>query len=149
MAGPVTLDKLGPILFQLPPRWHFNGARLGNFLDTLSREFRYAFEFRDQSWLNEQTFELLSRHAVAFCIYELDGFLSPQQITTDFIYLRLHGPDGAYQGSYDEQTLSGWAGAFSTWASNSQAIYCYFDNDQHGYAVQDALRLQAITITGK
>ena len=72
------------------------------------------------------------------------SFLSPKQITTDFIYVRLHGPDGAYQGSYDEQTLAGWAGAFSTWARNSQAIYCYFDNDQRGYAVQDALRLQAI-----
>jgi len=137
-------DKLGPILFQLPPRWHFNGTRLGDFMDTLSHEFRYTFEFRDQSWLNEQTFELLSRHSAAFCIYELDGFLAPKQITTDFIYVRLHGPDGAYQGSYDGQTLASWADAFSTWARNGQTIYCYFDNDQCGYAVQDALRLQAM-----
>lgn len=137
-------DKLGPILFQLPPRWRFNEARLGNFLDSLSHEFRYAFEFRDPSWLNERSFELLSRHAAAFCIYELDGFLSPKQVTTDFIYVRLHGPDGAYQGSYDKQTLAGWAGAFSTWSGNGQAIYCFFDNDQRGYAAQDALRLQAM-----
>jgi len=137
-------DKLGPILFQLPPRWHFNGARLDDFLNILSNDFRYVFEFRDRSWLNEQTFESLSRHAAAFCIYELDGYLSPKQITTDFIYVRLHGPDGAYQGSYDEQTLDGWAGAFSTWARNGQAIYCFFDNDEYGYAVQDALRLQAM-----
>ena len=142
-------DKLGPILFQLPPRWHFNGARLGDFLDTLSGEFRYAFEFRDQSWLNEQTYALLSRHAAAFCIYELDGFLSPKQVTTDFIYVRLHGPGGAYQGSYDEQALAGWAAACSTWARKGQTVYCYFDNDQRGYAVQNALRLQAITATGK
>jgi uncharacterized protein YecE (DUF72 family) len=135
-------DKLGPILFQLPPRWHFNEKRLGAFLDTLSHEFRYAFEFRDRSWLNEKCYELLSRHAVAFCIYELDGFLSPQQITTDFSYVRLHGPDGAYQGDYDDHALSGWAETLSTWKRNGQAIHCYFDNDQHGYAVQDALRLQ-------
>ena len=137
-------DKLGPILFQLPPHWHFNGARLDEFLNILSHDFRYVFEFRDRSWLNEQTFELLSRHAVACCIYELDGYISPKQITTDFIYVRLHGPAGAYQGSYDEQTLAGWAGTFSTWAHNGQAIYCYFDNDEYGYAVQDALRLQAM-----
>ena len=137
-------DKLGPILFQLPPHWRFNGTRLGDFLNTLSHEFQYAFEFRDRSWLNEQTCELLSRHAAAFCIYELDGFLSPKHITTDFVYVRLHGPDSAYQGSYNEQTLAGWADAFSTWARNDQAIHCYFDNDQQGYAVQNALRLQAM-----
>jgi uncharacterized protein YecE (DUF72 family) len=137
-------DKLGPILFQLPPRWHFNGARLDDFLNTLSNDFRYVFEFRDRSWLNEKTLELLSRYAIAFCIYELDGYLSPKQITTDFIYVRLHGPGGAYLGSYDEQTLAGWAEDFSVWARNGQAIYCYFDNDQHGYAVQNALRLQAM-----
>jgi len=137
-------DKLGPILFQLPPHWHFNGKRLSDFLDTLSHEFRYAFEFRDRSWINEHTCELLSQHAAAFCIYELDGYLSPQEVTSDFIYVRLHGPEGAYQGGYDEQTLAGWADAFSSWTRNGKSIYCYFDNDQHGYAVQDALRLQAM-----
>jgi uncharacterized protein YecE (DUF72 family) len=91
---------------------------------------------------------LLSRHAVAFCIYELDGFLTPKQVTSDFVYVRLHGPDGAYQGSYDEVTLANWAAAFSTWAANGQAVYCYFDNDQRGYAVQNALRLQAMIATG-
>jgi uncharacterized protein YecE (DUF72 family) len=137
-------DKLGPILFQLPPHWHFNGKRLGDFLDTLSNEFRYAFEFRDRSWINEHTCELLSQHAAAFCMYELDGFLSPQTVTTDFIYVRLHGPGAAYQGSYDEQTLAGWAEAFSSWAHDGRSIHCYFDNDQQGYAVQNALRLQAM-----
>ncbi len=142
-------DKLGPVLFQLPPHWHFNGERLGAFLDSLGDKFRYAFEFRDQSWLNEQTYALLTQHGAAFCIYELDGFLSPRQVTTDFIYVRLHGPDGPYQGSYDEQTLAGWAAACSTWSRNAQDVYCYFDNDQDGYAVQNALRLQALTASGK
>jgi uncharacterized protein YecE (DUF72 family) len=137
-------DKLGPILFQLPPHWHFNGQRLGDFLASLGHEFRYAFEFRDHSWINEHTCELLSRHDAAFCIYELDGYLSPQPLTTDFVYVRLHGPDGAYLGRYDEHTLAGWAETLSAWARNGRSIHCYFDNDQHGYAVQDALRLQAM-----
>lgn len=137
-------DKLGPILFQLPPRWHFNEQRLADFLDSLSGEFRYAFEFRDHSWLNARTLELLSRHAAAFCIYDLDGFLAPRQRTTDFVYLRLHGPGAAYQGSYPVQTLAGWAGACTAWATRGHAVYCYFDNDQCGYAAHNAARLQAM-----
>jgi uncharacterized protein YecE (DUF72 family) len=137
-------DKLGPILFQLPPRWRFNKERLVAFLAALSREFRYAFEFRDRSWQNEETFELLSRHEAAFCIYELDGFLSPKQITSDTVYVRLHGPGGPYQGSYTDECLSGWAGDFTRWAAQGHAVYCYFDNDECGYAVRNASRLQAM-----
>lgn len=137
-------DKLGPILFQLPPRWHFNEQRLADFLDSLSGEFRYAFEFRDHSWLNARTLALLRQHAVAFCIYELDGFLTPRQRTTDFVYLRLHGPQAAYQGNYPVQTLAGWAGACSAWSARGYAVYCYFDNDQRGYAAHNAARLQAM-----
>ncbi len=140
----VLEDKLGPILFQLPPRWHLNVQRLTTFLDALSSEFRYAFELRDQSWLNEQVYALLARHNAAFCIYELDGFLSPKKITTDFVYVRLHGPDGPYQGSYDDPALAGWAGAFSTWSAQGRGIFCYFDNDQAGYAAQNAARLRSM-----
>jgi uncharacterized protein YecE (DUF72 family) len=137
-------DKLGPILFQLPPRWRFNRERLVAFLEALSGEFRYAFEFRDRSWLNEEAFELLSRHRAALCIYELDGFLSPREITTDMVYVRLHGPAGPYRGSYDNICLSGWAGDFARWAAGGCAVYCYFDNDERGYAALNALRLQAM-----
>lgn len=137
-------DKLGPILFQLPPHWQFNQQRLQQFLECLSQDFRYTFEFRDPSWINDETFERLARFDAAFCIYELDGHLSPKEITTDFIYIRLHGPDGPYQGNYDDQTLSGWSGAISAWARQGLSIYCYFDNDEAGYAPQNALRLQSM-----
>jgi uncharacterized protein YecE (DUF72 family) len=137
-------DKLGPILFQLPPRWRFDGERLAAFLDALSGEFRYAFEFRDRSWLNEEVFELLSCHGAALCIYELDGFLSPRKITSDVVYVRLHGPDGPYRGSYDDRSLAGWAADLARWAAQGRTVYCYFDNDERGYAARDALRLQAM-----
>ena len=137
-------DRLGPILFQLPPRWRFNAQRLAGFLDTLSDEFRYAFEFRDRSWLCEQTYALLAEHNAAFCIYELDGFLSPKEITTDFIYVRLHGPEGPYEGNYDDATLSGWANTFSSWLKQNRSVYCYFDNDEAGYAARNVLTLQSI-----
>jgi uncharacterized protein YecE (DUF72 family) len=135
-------DRLGPVLFQLPPRWHFNGERLEQFLGALGGDFRFVFELRDRSWLNGRTLELLASSNAAFCIYELDGFLTPKEITADFVYVRLHGPNGPYRGDYDQQTLSGWAGAFSAWSARGLDVYCYFDNDEAGYAVANALALR-------
>lgn len=137
-------ERTGPVLFQVPPRWHRDEERLDRFLGELSSDYRYAFEFRDHSWLDERTYERLARHGAALCIYELDGFLSPKEITTDFVYIRLHGPGGAYQGSYDAQTLAGWAGAISTWSRQGNAVWCYFGNDQEGFAARDATRLDAM-----
>jgi len=135
-------EKLGPILFQLPPNWRVNAERLENFLEVLPEGYRYTFEFRDPSWFDARIYEILSEHGVAFCMYHLNQRDSPRQVTADFIYVRLHGPDGSYQGSYDLQTLSGWAGAFSTWAQQGKDIYCYFNNDQGGYAVKNARQLK-------
>lgn len=132
---------LGPILFQLPPNWNFNGGRLRSFLQALPKEHRYTFEFRDPSWLVEEAYRALRQHAAALCIYDFAGRMSPTEVTADFVYVRLHGPEGAYVGSYDDQSLAGWAGAFSTWSSQGKEVFCYFDNDQFGYAAQDAARL--------
>lgn len=134
--------KLGPILFQLPPKWRANPQRLQEFLRVLPRRHRHAFEFRDTSWFNESVYELLSRYRAAFCIYDLAGTTSPKQVTCDLVYVRLHGPGAAYEGSYSAQTLAGWAGAFSAWSRQGKQVYCYFDNDQAGYAPQNALRLR-------
>jgi uncharacterized protein YecE (DUF72 family) len=135
-------DRVGPILFQLPPRWRFDAQRLADFLDALSDDFRYAFEFRDHSWLDDRSYDLLAAHGAALCIYDLAGFRSPRAITAPFTYVRLHGPAGPYEGSYDAQALSGWAGAFSAWSRQGHDVYCYFDNDQAGNAVANATRLQ-------
>lgn len=140
--------KLGPILFQLPPNWHFNPQRLRAFLDVLPAGYRYAFELRDPSWLDPRAYQALAEHEVAFCIYDFHRRLSPKKVTTDFVYLRLHGPYGAYRGKYTTETLAGWAGAFSTWTRQGKEIYCYFDNDEKGYATQNALELQAMIEDG-
>jgi len=134
-------DKLGPVLFQLPPKWGFDADRLSSFLQLLDKRHKYAFEFRDHSWLNDEACELLARHGAALCIYDLDGFTSPSELTTNFVYLRLHGPDGPYRGSYDSRALAGWAGALSAWSRKGLDCYCYFDNDEDGHAVRNAARL--------
>jgi uncharacterized protein YecE (DUF72 family) len=135
-------DQLGPLLFQLPPKWRVNVERLAAFLQALPEDGRHTFEFRDQSWLIDEVFELLERHNVAFCIYELEGFQAEKRVTADFVYIRLHGPGAAYQGDYDDATLQGWAGAVSAWLDKGLDVYCYFDNDQNGYAAKNAARLQ-------
>jgi uncharacterized protein YecE (DUF72 family) len=139
---------LGPILFQLPPHWNLNLARLRAFVAMLPGGYRYAFEFRDPSWFDDGVYGLLADHGAAFCIYELAGRLAPRQVTADWVYVRLHGPGDAYQGKYEAQTLAGWMGAFSSWQRQGKDIYCYFDNDQAGYAVQNARALQAMAGQG-
>lgn len=136
--------KLGPILFQLPPFWDCNVERLEDFLKALPKRHRYAFELRNASWHNAQVFELLHRHNAAFCIYEIAGFHAEVRLTADFTYVRLHGPGGAYQGSYEPQTLDAWAARIRGWKRKLRAIYVYFDNDQEAYAVKNALDLRAL-----
>jgi len=85
---------------------------------------------------------LLERYNAAFCIYELAGYHSPFDNTADFAYVRLHGPEaGKYQGSYSDAQLRGWAKRIQEWARTLKAVYVYFDNDQAGYAAQNALEL--------
>jgi len=134
--------KLGPILFQLPPRWRMDLDRLEAFLHALDRRYRYAIEFRDPSWFDERVYDALARHRVAFCIYDLNGRLSPKEVTSDLVYVRLHGTNLAYRGKYDDQTLSGWTKAFLGWAGEGRSVHCYFDNDEKGYAAENALRLK-------
>jgi uncharacterized protein YecE (DUF72 family) len=135
--------KLGPILFQLPPKWRVNVERLRNLLAILPRDLRYAFEFRELSWMNAEVNELLKEFNAAFCIYELAGYHSPFEVTADFTYVRLHGPAaGKYQGSYSDERLGQWARRIETWAKELKAVYVYFDNDQAGYAANNALTLK-------
>lgn len=141
-------DRLGPVLFQLPPGWKRNLDRLGEFIDALPQGYRYAFEFRNPDWFGKATEDVLAAKGAAFCIYHLKDILSPQPATADFVYIRLHGPAGAYAGKYDYDTLSIWAEKVSSWAEQGKDVFCYFDNDEKGYAVQNALTLKEI-LAGK
>jgi uncharacterized protein YecE (DUF72 family) len=141
-------EKLGPILFQLPPRWRFNAVRLAAFLAVLPADYRYTLELRDQSWINDQALDLLARHGAAFCIYELNGYRAPREVTAGFVYIRLHGPGGPYQGRYSAHTLAAWAQAITAWSQQGREVFCYFDNDEAGYAAHNALELQDLLRRG-
>lgn len=130
--------KIDVVLFQLPPRWKRNSGRLKGFLSALPDGWRYAFEFRDESWFDDESYELLREHNAAFCIYELAGRVSPEETTADIVYLRLHGPEGAYQGSYSESALDEWAEKCRSWADEGREVWVYFDNDDRGSAPVNA-----------
>jgi uncharacterized protein YecE (DUF72 family) len=139
-------DKLGPVLFQLPPNWKTNPERLAGLLKILPREYNYAFEFRDGTWFNEEIYGLLQKFNAAFCIYDFAGLESPRLTTANFVYIRLHGPeDSAYTGRYSEEALEDYAGFLDSQSAAGKDVYCYFDNDQAGYAPQDAARLASKT----
>ena len=140
-------SKLGPILFQLPPRWPVNYSRLEALLQGLPTSFRYVFELRDPTWINPEVDDLLARFGAAFCIYELAGYRSPLTVTADFAYVRLHGPGpGKYQDSYDDRRLQQWACQIEKWAKTLAAVYIYFDNDQAGFAARNAFTLKEMVL---
>ena len=136
--------KLGPVVFQLPPFWEVDPDRLHAFLEALPRRRRYAFEFRNPTWHTPEVHRILRRHNAAFCIFEIAGFQSPLEITANFTYIRLHGPEGAYEGRYSASTLREWAGRIRDWRQKLRAVYVYFDNDQAGYAAENALTLNRL-----
>lgn len=134
-------DKLGPVLFQLPPAFGVNAERLEQFLEALPEGLRYTFEFRDHSWYTDEIYALLEKYGAAFCIYELEHHRSPEEVTAGFIYIRLHGPGGKYQGNYSGARLRKWAAFCKKWRKKGKDVYVYFDNDQEAYAAFNALKL--------
>jgi uncharacterized protein YecE (DUF72 family) len=137
--------KCGPILFQLPPHFPADAARLEAFLASLPSGYRYAFELRDPSWWGDDIAALLERHGVAFCVFELAQLRTPRRVTAPFVYLRLHGHERRYRGAYGEALLQDWARWLCRELLQEHDVFVYFDNtDEADHAVRDAIRLQAL-----
>ena len=135
---------LGPSLVQLPPHWRRDVARLDAFLDAAPADLRWAVEVRDPSWLHDDVYASLAAHGAALCIHDLLAD-HPWERTTDWAYLRFHGPralDQPYHGRYTGRRLwrvADWLGA---WLEAGDDVYAYFNNDGHGAAVRDAVWLR-------
>jgi len=136
-------EKLGAILFQLPPMFKANVERLDEFLGQLPKGMRYVFEFRNTDWYNPEVYNVLRKHNTAFCIYDLAGHQSPMTVTADFVYWRLHGPGEKYQGSYSDDALTEIAKTCKNWLKNKD-VFVYFDNDEKGFAAFNAIRLKEL-----
>jgi uncharacterized protein YecE (DUF72 family) len=134
-------DSLGPVLFQLPPQSHADRDRLAGFLKLLPKGGQHAFEFRHASWYDHAIFDVLRDHNAALCISDHAAAPSPWEITADFVYLRGHGPEGNYQGSYPDGALDDWRSSIQEWRNAKRDVFVYFDNDQKSQAPKDADRL--------
>ena len=184
-------EKLGPILWQFSPRFRFRPEKLEPFLALLprthaaaadlaaghdhrvkdpataaltpDRPIRYAIEIRHESFLVPEFIDLLREHKAALVVSGTAGaYPLIEEPTADFMYLRLHGSEAMYAGSYPDRELDAWADRIRAWADGDQAedaamitataaeslpgtagraVYVYFDNDQKTKAPFDARRL--------
>lgn len=135
-------EKLGPILFQLPPSLPFDDREFGRFCQSLHRSRRHTLEVRHPSWISDRLFAILKNYNIAFCIADTAGrYPYHEVVTADFIYVRLHGSKKLYASEYSEGELQTWAEKIKAWGKDT---YLYFDNDFSGYAVKNARRLKEI-----
>jgi uncharacterized protein YecE (DUF72 family) len=130
---------LGPILVQLPPNWNADPERLESFLEAAPEDRRWAVEFRDKDWLKPQIFDILRNHDAALCIHDMIDD-HPDEITTDWVYLRFHGEN--YDGSYSHRFLTARAEEIGDWLDRGLDVFAFFNNDAHGYAVENARDLK-------
>jgi len=137
-------EKLGPLLYQLPPNMHRNDGVLESFLSILPKGMRHVFEFRHQSWLTEEIFTILHKYNAGFCTFDMPSLSCPLVATSDFTYIRFHGSHGLYSSCYSDEELVAWAGRLAGLAENLKAVYVYFNNDAEGFAVSNAMTLRRL-----
>ena len=166
-------QKTGPFLWQLPATYRFEAERLDAFMRQLPRTtleaeavarqhdhrlrrgalvdasanvvFRHAFEVRHPTYFNDEFYSLLRAHRCAFVIADTAGkFPYAEEVTADFVYVRLHGSQELYASGYTDAELDAWAEKIDAWRSGPKGardVYVYFDNDAKVHAPFDAARL--------
>lgn len=132
---------LGPILYQLPPHWRKDLLRLAEFFDVLPGNLTHVIEFRERSWLADDTRALLQARGVSLCIHDILP-RHPRWVTGRSVYVRFHGV--RYHGDYRRNRLRRWAEWISARAAEGHNVYAYFNNDIGGHAVTNALMLKEL-----
>jgi uncharacterized protein YecE (DUF72 family) len=128
-------DKLGPVLFQLPPRFPVDTTRLGEFLAVLPKAIRPAFEFRDRSWETDETYRLLDQNGAAFVYADRPRARVPDVVTGGWAYVRFHQGALSHPG-YPRRKLETWADRIA--GLKAKDVFVYFNNDTLGAAIDDA-----------
>ncbi|NCD68338.1 DUF72 domain-containing protein [Mucilaginibacter agri] len=127
----ISAEKRGCLLVQFPPSVQIGAlGQLEELLQLLSTsDWTVAVEFRHNSWYNDKVYELLNSFQVAMVIQDMPKAPSPLEVTSDeLIYLRFHGPEGNYKGSYSEDLLYEYATYIQDWLQENKNVYCYFNN---------------------
>lgn len=148
-ATQILGDKIGAILIQLPASFRFDLQKLQTFLEFFTAEVRahahafdIAIEFRNKYWFVDEVYALLKHHNVALVAAQSSRYPGARQVTTDIAYIRLHGPEKLFASSYSKNDLKGWAAYIQSITPKVKKVYAYFNNDFHGYALENAKELQ-------
>ncbi len=142
-------EKLGPLLFQLPPSLPYAKERLASFLEVLSyREgpgrIRAALEVRNATWLCSECYDLLAAAEIALCFSDWPGLKVEDPVTAGFLFIRRHGPHELYASKYTEGQLRSEANRTENWVSRGKDVFIYFNNDANAWAVEDARTLNRL-----
>jgi len=144
----VLKEKLGVILWQFPPTFNLDIDRFKEFLETIKPyNIKYAFEFRNKTWLNKKIYSLLEKQNAALCVADYPDYLNNLPVTADFIYIRRHGKEGNYASLYSTESLKEDAKFIKASSKTKKDLFIYFNNDAFGYAPKNAEEL--ITLTNK
>jgi uncharacterized protein YecE (DUF72 family) len=135
---------LGPLLYQLPPSLHKDLPRLDGFLSRLPQDIEHVVEFRHSSWYEDDVLRLLDRHGVGFVCHDLRGLISPGWASGRTAYVRFHGSGGRYSGRYTDEALLQWTDWCLEQARYGRSVWCYFNNDIHGHAIDDARTMKSM-----
>ena len=139
----LTQDRLGCLLVQLPPSLKRDDKLLGDFLAALPHRYDYVVEFRHKSWMDSETWRILSRYQTAYCIVD-EPLLPPEiHITSNIGYVRWHGHGERpwYNYQYNQKQLQEWVPKVKTLRENTKKTFGIFNNHFHGYAPENCLQL--------
>jgi uncharacterized protein YecE (DUF72 family) len=136
--------RLGPMLYQMPPSFAINLERLEAFLRLLPEDVTNVFEFRNKSWYVPETYALLDRYGACLCLHDMRESTTERIAVGPATYIRFHGGKGKYWGRYPDERLLSWADWIVERARSGRAVWCYFNNDIGGDAIQDAQTLRSM-----
>lgn len=138
-------EKLGPILFQFPPSFkkeREETERFKKFLELIKKyKLSFAFEFRHKSWFQEKIYNLLRKYNSALVIADSSRYPKAEICTTDFVYFRFHGPGSLFSSKYSKEQLEKFAQLIKKFLKEKKDIFCYFNNDFSGFAIENAKEL--------
>ena len=138
--------KLAVVLWQMPENSHRNLVRLRGFASALRawRRPRHAIEFRHRTWFDPEVAACLRDHRIAVCQSDAADWPLWDAVTTDLVYVRLHGHVLTYASNYSERELRAWSRKIRRWMREGRDVHVYFDNDAYGHAPWNAARLLAL-----
>ena len=117
-------EKMGPVLFQLPPTFKCDAGVLREFLSAIPKGMRVAFEFRHESWFSDEVFGVLSGANAALCLAESEDITTPRVVTADFGYLRLRRLD------YTASDIKNWARFLEKESKTWPEVFAYFKHEE-------------------